>query len=132
LSRDRLDGDQHAGNVGAEAGHRAGRFRAGEELRVGLVHFPIEIGPRQQHGDLHHAIERRAGSLEDGLDVAQALAGLLGHGGAGDFGLIAARHCDLARDEHEAVGDDGIRIRRMRRRIIRHLDMADRGHGVRA
>ena len=54
---------------------RAG-FRAREKFRVGLVHLFVQVGPRQQYGDLYDAVERTAGGFEDGLDVAQRLAGL--------------------------------------------------------
>ena len=74
--RDRLDGDENAGDVGPEADHHPRRLRPGEELRVRLVHFPVEVGPCEQHGDLHRAVERAPGGFEDGLDVAQGLTGL--------------------------------------------------------
>jgi hypothetical protein len=48
---------------------RAG-FAPGEELRVRLVHLFVEVGPCEQHGDLHHAIERAPGSFQDGLGIA--------------------------------------------------------------
>src|SRR4026209_1327097 len=84
--RDRLDRDEHAGDVGPEADHRPRRLRPGEELRVRLVHFPVEVGPREQYGDLHDAVERAPGTFEDDLDVAQRLTGLLLHRVADDLG----------------------------------------------
>jgi hypothetical protein len=58
---------QAAGPGHADRPHtRPGR---GEKRGVRLVHLPVEIGPREQHGDLHHAVEGAAGGSENGLDA---------------------------------------------------------------
>jgi hypothetical protein len=48
-----------------------------EEFHVRLIHFLVELRPSEQHGDLQYAVKRAPGGFEDGLDVAEALAGLL-------------------------------------------------------
>ena len=75
--------------------------------------------------DLEYTIERQSiaiARLQDELDVSQALARLLLHRRADDVGRPAARpYRDLTRDEDEAVRDDGVRVRRVRRRVARNL-----------
>src|SRR5262245_15173836 len=89
--RDRLNRDEYAGDFGPEADHRPRRLRPGEELRVRLVHLPVEVGPREQHANLHHAVKHAPDSFEDGLDAAQSLTGLLLHRVTDDLDGAASR-----------------------------------------
>jgi hypothetical protein len=55
--RDRLDGDEHARNIGAEAHHRPRRLRPGEKLGVGLTgdRLTCQLFRRQQ---IQHIADR--------------------------------------------------------------------------
>ena len=88
--RNCLNGNEHVGDVRAEKDHRTRGLRLGEELRIRLVHLSVEVGPREQHGDLHHAVERAASGFEDSPDVPQSLTCLLLHRVADDLGGAAA------------------------------------------
>jgi len=79
--RNCLNGDEHAGDIRAEADHGPCGFRFGEEFRIRLS---VEVGPREHHGDLHHAVERAASGFEDSPDVPQSLTRLLSHRVADD------------------------------------------------
>src|SRR5258706_1032472 len=126
---DCLDGNEHARNVGAEAGHRARRLRAGKELRIDFVHFLIQVGADQQHRHLHDTIERTAGRFQDRLHVAQRLPCLLLHRRADDFGGTATRfHRDLPRHEYETIRHDGVRIGRVRGGIAGNVVDMSRRH----
>jgi hypothetical protein len=40
-----------------------------EELCIRLVHLIVEVGPRQQHADLHYTVERGSSGFKDGFNV---------------------------------------------------------------
>jgi hypothetical protein len=70
-----------------------------EELRIRLVHLSVEVGPREQHGDLHHAVERAASGFEDSrnprsddgsLAIAFADCAVPRSSAASAFGTLAA------------------------------------------
>ena len=79
-------------------------------LRVDLVHAG-EVGQvLQEDGGLHEVRERRARSLEDRPQVREHLLGLL-RDVARDELLLARAERQLARDEHEPVRLDRLRVR---------------------
>lgn len=53
---DRLDCNEDSRDVSAEAHHGSRWLGVGEEFPICSIHLSIEVRPREQHCDLHHAV----------------------------------------------------------------------------
>lgn len=72
-------------------------------VQLGKVRHVVE-----EDGALDHSLEGRACSLEDGLDVGEALARLVRDAALDE--LAGRGHGDLARDVEGAVDEDGLGV----------------------
>ena len=100
---------------GSALGQRADLHRAARgtiALKIFGVHG-VHRGERahvgEENGGLDHVAERAARTGENGLEVSERLLGLLLHA-AGDERAGRGIERDLAGDEYEAVGLNGLRI----------------------
>src|SRR5262245_52277161 len=76
---------------------------------IDLVHGDEAVHALQEHGGLDGALEVAARGLQHGAQVLQHLMRLFGDTAGHEVaGLVIER--DLAGTEHQAVGDDGLRI----------------------
>src|SRR5436190_17718901 len=126
---DRLELDERAGG---ELRHLYGRPRGrllANVLRVDLVHRMEIVEALEEDRRLHEAVEPGARLREDRLQVREDLFGLL-LDPARDHG-VSRLQAELAGDEDEAAGRDGLRVRRALERRRRCLGPDDvlLGHG---
>ncbi len=89
-----------------DAGGRIGR----EERRVDLVDGGERVDVGEVHGDPHRVGQLRAGRGHHGLEVDEALVGLLGGSGPHDLTAVGVQR-DLAGAEQQAAGADRVAVR---------------------
>ena len=90
-----------------------GILTLGKELGVHRVHGGEIAHILQEHGGLDHVVHGQAGGLQNGLDIGQHLAGLLGDAagnklaGGGVKGHLAGRDQEAAAVDGLGIGTDG-------------------------
>src|SRR5918999_689669 len=131
--RDGFDLDLRAGRKLRDLDRRPRRRRLADALRVDLVH-PLEVVEvDEEDRRLDDPVEARACFFQDRLQVVEDLLGLLLDRVADDLGVVGLER-ELARDEHEPVRADRLRVRRAlerRRRPLRPDDLLLHGHSFR-
>ena len=91
-------------------GGTGGILALGEKLGVHRVHGGEVAHALQEHGGLDHVVHGQAGSPQNGLDIGQHLAGLLGDA-AGNKLAGGGVKGHLAGGDEEAAAVDGLRVR---------------------
>jgi len=93
-----LDGECASGGVGS-----------GEVLGIDLIHG-AEVGDvAQEHGGLDHVVQVQSLALQDGTGILEALVSLLLYTPLGECPSLGDNG-QLARNEHEIAGADGLAV----------------------